>query len=186
VNVEWLTCSSACLAQILSEVHKAITQGITVTKRDIYYRDPSLFRNQETVDRYVDDIAHTCGVTRRDLNIVSLTGTSADMAVSLTLGQIASPKGLVAGRMSLPANDERPIIQTICDQTPLPESAGINWLLIIEKEVCTKSFASLVGSDQKPGDIQCIGGKRVLQTPSHRPGTSCDGQHCAGLQRHSN
>lgn len=40
--------------------------------RDIFYHDPALFKQQATVDRYVDDIAHTCGVTRRDLNVVSV------------------------------------------------------------------------------------------------------------------
>ena len=39
--------------------------------RDIYYRDPTLFKRQAIVDRYVDDIAHTCGVTRADLHVVS-------------------------------------------------------------------------------------------------------------------
>jgi hypothetical protein len=41
--------------------------------RDIYYRDPELFRSQSVVDRYVDVVAYTCGVTRIDLNVV---GTS--------------------------------------------------------------------------------------------------------------
>jgi hypothetical protein len=40
--------------------------------RDIYYRDPELFKRQTTVDRYIDDIAYTCGVARADLNVVSL------------------------------------------------------------------------------------------------------------------
>jgi meiotic recombination protein SPO11 len=62
---------SACVGRILGEIYAAIKQGVTITKRDIYYHDPALFRSQETVDRYLDDIAHTCRVTRRDLNVVS-------------------------------------------------------------------------------------------------------------------
>jgi meiotic recombination protein SPO11 len=59
------------LCRILSEIDSALKAEVTVTKRDIYYHDPELFRNQGNVDRYVDDIAHTCQVTRRDLNVVS-------------------------------------------------------------------------------------------------------------------
>lgn len=48
--------------------------------RDIYYRDPQLFGKQALVDRYVDDIAFTFNVTRRDLNVVSeLSGRLIDM-----------------------------------------------------------------------------------------------------------
>lgn len=43
---------------------------ITNVSRDIYYHDPDLFKQQETVDRYIDDIAHTFQVTRNDLNVV--------------------------------------------------------------------------------------------------------------------
>ena len=39
--------------------------------RDLYYHDPLLYKQQATVDRYVDDIAYTCGATRKDLNVVS-------------------------------------------------------------------------------------------------------------------
>jgi DNA topoisomerase VI subunit A len=39
--------------------------------RDIYYRDPLLYKQQATVDRYVDDIAYSCRATRKDLNVVS-------------------------------------------------------------------------------------------------------------------
>jgi len=45
--------------------------GPTNVPRDIYYREPLLFKDQKIVDRYVDDIAFTCGVVRKDLNVVS-------------------------------------------------------------------------------------------------------------------
>jgi len=35
-----------------------------------------LYKSQNTVDRFVDDIAFTCGVTRKDLKVVSGSGTS--------------------------------------------------------------------------------------------------------------
>ncbi|KAK5056747.1 hypothetical protein LTR84_012279 [Exophiala bonariae] len=106
----------ACLARILSEIHTAINQGVVVTKRDIFYHDPALFKQQATVDRYVDDIAHTCGVTRRDLNVT------------------ASPKGLVAGLRPSNAPDEIAIIHDGCDLIASDDLETINWVLVIEKE----------------------------------------------------
>lgn len=40
-------------------------------RRDIYYKDPTLFGRQRVVDRYVDHIASTFDVQRRCLNVVS-------------------------------------------------------------------------------------------------------------------
>jgi meiotic recombination protein SPO11 len=40
------------------------------TSRDIYYRHPDLFLKQSVVDRYVDDLACTFGVSRSQLSVV--------------------------------------------------------------------------------------------------------------------
>ncbi|EXJ74677.1 uncharacterized protein A1O5_01370 [Cladophialophora psammophila CBS 110553] len=106
----------ACVGRILREIYVAIKQGVTITKRDIYYHDAALFKNQETVDRYVDDIAHTCQVTRRDLNVV------------------ASPKGLVAGLSYALTSEQAPVIQIVCINTPFTDTEHIKWILVIEKE----------------------------------------------------
>ena len=45
--------------------------GLTFHRRNIYYKDPALFRSQSTVDIYVDKIAYTFGVSRLALNVVS-------------------------------------------------------------------------------------------------------------------
>ncbi len=42
-----------------------------MTARNIYYRDPALFKSQHVVDRYVDILAFTLGVRRANLNVVS-------------------------------------------------------------------------------------------------------------------
>ena len=123
------------MGRVLGEIYGAIKQGVTITKRDIYYHDPILFKNQETVNRYVDDIAHTCQVTRRDLNVVSRSGCEHSVS-RIHFYQVASPKGLVAGLAASSANDQTPIIQTICDSTPFTMATHINWILVIEKEVC--------------------------------------------------
>jgi DNA topoisomerase VI subunit A len=44
-------------------------QSLTAS-RDLYYRHPDLFVKQSVVDRYVDDIACTFGVSRAQLNVV--------------------------------------------------------------------------------------------------------------------
>ena len=131
-----LRVSVACIGRILGEVYKAIRQEVMITKRDIYYHDPSLFKTQETVDRYVDDIAHTCQVRRRDLNVVSSATRWYFANKELMISeQVASPKGLVAGLATSPIDQQTPIMQTICDRTPLPNTAHIGWILAIEKEV---------------------------------------------------
>lgn len=38
--------------------------------REIYYRDPELFQNQNVVNRYLDDLAFSFGVRRASLNVV--------------------------------------------------------------------------------------------------------------------
>jgi hypothetical protein len=39
--------------------------------RELYYRDPNLFRSQATVDRYLGYITRSFGVQRPMLNVVS-------------------------------------------------------------------------------------------------------------------
>ncbi|KIW53750.1 hypothetical protein, variant [Exophiala xenobiotica] len=102
---------------------RAIKDGVTVTKRDIYYRDPTLFKQQETVDRYIDDIAHTCQVARSDLKV---TG---------------SPKGLLAGLFNNDRRDQTAIIPAVDIGFTFPDLSHQRWVLVVEKEA---TFNSLV------------------------------------------
>ena len=43
----------------------------SVGARHLFYKDPSLFKSQQVVDRYVESLAFTLGVQRADLNVVS-------------------------------------------------------------------------------------------------------------------
>jgi meiotic recombination protein SPO11 len=43
---------------------------VTDSCRDMFYRHPDLFVKQSVVDRYVDDLACTFGVSRSLLNVV--------------------------------------------------------------------------------------------------------------------
>ncbi|CAK7263545.1 endodeoxyribonuclease [Sporothrix epigloea] len=56
---------------ILQLSHQALLSGTFVTKRNIFYQYPSLFRTQRVVDSLVNDIAYTLGLGRDWLNIVA-------------------------------------------------------------------------------------------------------------------
>ncbi len=88
-----LTCSPAVVLRILELIHEALVNDAVVSKRwanmrqpggifavsmltvsrcrNIYYKDPELFRSQKVVDRYVDILSHTFGIQRAALNVVS-------------------------------------------------------------------------------------------------------------------
>ena len=84
--------SPAVLIRILDLMHEALSDNVIISKRyasillsipsqaqhslnlqcrNIYYKDPALFKTQSTVDYYVDVIAYTFGVSRLALNVVS-------------------------------------------------------------------------------------------------------------------
>lgn len=89
-----LTTCKAVLFRILGLVHKALTDDKVVSKRcffsfliifshsqplitvaqffsrNIYYQDPTLFRSQSVVNRYVDMLAFSLDVDRAALNVV--------------------------------------------------------------------------------------------------------------------
>ena len=44
---------------------------MALSLRNIYYKDPSLFKTQTVVDRCVDALAYTFDVPRAKLNVVS-------------------------------------------------------------------------------------------------------------------
>ncbi|KAL8404189.1 hypothetical protein RB594_009158 [Gaeumannomyces avenae] len=125
----------AAVIRILEIAHEALLTGKLVTKRNIFYQDKQLFRDQRTVDALVDDIALTLGVGRHALNIA------------------AAGKGLVAGPISLTLDDDGSILP--CDDAtliPTPdrlrhvEWSRAQWILVIEKEgkgypdLCTRRF----------------------------------------------
>lgn len=87
--------SPAVLIRILDLIHEALCDNVIISKRfasillspptqaqhslnlrcrNIYYKDPALFKTQLTVDYYVDIIAYTFGVSRLALNVVSSQG----------------------------------------------------------------------------------------------------------------
>jgi len=141
---------------------------------DIYYRDPALFNKQYTVDRYVDDIAYTFGVTRSALNVTAVA------------------KGLVAGAVSFCRRDgttvdaaadrEGMLVPSLKDVLSVGMST-VQWVLVVEKEATFRSIAAssfwrtistsgvLVTAKGYP-DLATRALLRLLSTPSPQNGFS--------------
>jgi meiotic recombination protein SPO11 len=115
------------LLRIIELVHGGLVDNTIMTKRDIYYKHPDLFMKQAVVDRYVDDLACTLGISRSQLNVT------------------AAAKGLVSGRFAIDREDgtqvdglsdkEGMLVPKIGEADRL-DLTRIRWILIIEKEVC--------------------------------------------------
>ncbi|KAL8793097.1 MAG: hypothetical protein Q9195_004303 [Heterodermia aff. obscurata] len=113
------------LLRILDLLHEALMNGAVVSKRNIYYQDPSLFKKQAGVDRYVDALAFTFRVQRANLNVT------------------AAAKGLVIGNFRMIAEngtilhiDSQPgarLINDMYDQKAI-DCSGVAWVLVVEKE----------------------------------------------------
>ena len=72
---------TAIMTRVLDLVYHVLKQGIHVTKRDLFYSDVNLFKNQRQSDSMLDDVAVMLGCTRSSLHVV------------------ASEKGVVIGQL---------------------------------------------------------------------------------------
>ncbi|RKP03971.1 hypothetical protein CXG81DRAFT_23384 [Caulochytrium protostelioides] len=114
-----------------------VTHRTIATKRDLYYRDVGLFRNQATVDNALEDIAASLGVRRGCLHVV------------------AASRGLIAGavvyvlrsgeRVTVSEHDSEqgamlPPPETIAEILPPPLET---FVLIVEKEATFRSLLKL-------------------------------------------
>lgn len=70
----------AILTRVMQLVHGVLSRGIHVTKRDLFYTDVKLFKDQKDSDAVLDDVSCLLGCTRNSLHVV------------------ASEKGVVVGR----------------------------------------------------------------------------------------
>jgi meiotic recombination protein SPO11 len=72
---------AAITTRVVQLVHEVLSKGIHITKRDLFYTDVKLFKDQTESDAVLDDVACMVGCTRTSLHVV------------------ASDKGLVVGRI---------------------------------------------------------------------------------------
>lgn len=115
------------LLRIVELVHGGLVDNTIMTKRDIYYKHPDLFVKQAVIDRYVDDLACTLGISRSQLNVT------------------AAAKGLVAGCFAIHRkdgtqvdglSDKNGMLVPKIEETDRLDLTQLRWILIIEKEVC--------------------------------------------------
>ncbi|KAK0276725.1 endodeoxyribonuclease [Friedmanniomyces endolithicus] len=156
------------ILRILELMHEALRAGVTISKRDMYYRDPALFGSQTHVDRYVDDIAYTFNVPRSALNVT------------------AAAKGLVVGAFSLCRRDgsvldaaadrEGILIPSLKDVLSV-DLSNVKWIVVVEKEASFRSISASTFWDRVSTEGVLITGKgypdiatrallRYLCTPS--------------------
>ncbi|TGZ85110.1 DNA topoisomerase IV, alpha subunit [Ascodesmis nigricans] len=126
----------ASILKIMDIIHDCITTGTTITKRDVYYRHVSLFKSQSSVDRLVDDLAATFGVSRSCLHVVGAS------------------KGMVYGAMTIRMRDGTSVR---CDEVDngggvlIPTASlissvdvpnEIRWCVVVEKDAVFKTICS--------------------------------------------
>jgi meiotic recombination protein SPO11 len=123
---------------LLKKIQKLLIQNEINTKRDLFYQNVNLFKNQAVVDQGVEDIACSFGIKRDQLNV------------------IASGKGLVRGKVQLELLNGTvldcssqvvlipPPHEVFRDNKIQKISGNYSEILVIEKDA---TFQSLIQSD---------------------------------------
>ncbi|KAH7079721.1 meiosis-specific topoisomerase Spo11 [Paraphoma chrysanthemicola] len=128
------------LLRIIELVYTGLLDNTVMTKRDLYYRHPDLFVKQSVVDRYVDDLACTLGVSRSQLNVgILVPKVGQDDTMDLTSVQwvlviekeatfrsllssahwdTLGPHGMVLTAKGYPDVASRAFLRIIADQAP--------------------------------------------------------------------
>jgi len=125
----------AQLFRVLDLAHEAVIDQMPTTKRDIYYKDVALFKNQRTIDNLVDDLAATFEMERSDLNIRA-TSKGLICGAGLTIH-------LVTGD-TIEVNDtEGTLIPVGEDIESFNADESISWVLVVEKEAVFQTLCRL-------------------------------------------
>lgn len=142
------------ILRIIELVHGGLVDNTIMTKRDVYYKHPDLFMKQAVVDRFIDDLACTLGISRSQLNVT------------------AAAKGLVSGRFTIYREDGTQVDSSSDKEGMLVPKIGegdrldlaqLRWILIIEKEVsldadlaaCTNLFRQRSAPSSAPHSGKC-------------------------------
>ncbi|KXN69688.1 DNA topoisomerase IV, alpha subunit [Conidiobolus coronatus NRRL 28638] len=137
INLNFNSISSSRKFAIILRLLSMSYELILLNFRDLYYQDVNFFSNQLTVDRGIDQICKLLNYQSYELNIV------------------ASPKGLVAGHISIITRDKSIIKPTYINQIMLiPDisvirklETGANRVIIVEKEdLATRSFLNKISN----------------------------------------
>ncbi|GAA5962355.1 hypothetical protein JCM3765_002953 [Sporobolomyces pararoseus] len=120
----------ACFLRVVELALDGLVANVVSTKRDLYYRDVSLFRKQQTVDSLVEDLAATLGVRRSDLNIVATSKGIFSGHLALLMKDGTKKTGSVEGTLIPPA--------FLIDRLEVDE---LSWVLVVEKDAVFQSLS---------------------------------------------
>jgi len=115
------------LLKVMSMIYKHLQLNKVTTKRDLYYEEPHLFKNQRVLDGLVDDVACMLRVPRRCLNVV------------------ATSKGCLQGDLQYREMGSREItdcslsaagilVPTLVDEITNVSTRNAKFVLVIEKD----------------------------------------------------
>ncbi|KAJ3889229.1 Spo11/DNA topoisomerase VI subunit A [Lentinula edodes] len=150
-------------------MHEAVIENVPVTKRDIYYRDVPLFKEQRIVDNIVDDIAASLKLERSDLNV---RATSKGIFCGSSLNVDLSSGDVIHGNDS-----EASLIPIGEDVETFRVDEDLAWVLIIEKDAVFQTLCHLNASNHPllPGKGILITGKGYPDMATrHLVKTLCD------------
>lgn len=117
----------ACVLKILDLLHESLVSGRRpITKRDLFYKHPTLFRTQRVVDGLIDDIAATFNVPRDALGVVA-------SAKGMVYGDV-----VIGGRCFL-ADGGGVLVPGEVGDVVVGEE--VEWVLVVEKEAVFRSLA---------------------------------------------
>ncbi|KAK4250303.1 Spo11/DNA topoisomerase VI subunit A [Corynascus novoguineensis] len=122
------------LFRIIEMSHEALLTGNLITKRNIYYQNPDLFKSQNAVDDMVDNLAFTLRVGREDLNIVATAK-----------GLVSGPVDLMLRDGSIHSCDSATDTGLLLPSVSLIEKINfrlVRWVLVIEKEATFRTLAT--------------------------------------------
>ncbi|WFD38993.1 endodeoxyribonuclease [Malassezia japonica] len=126
--------------RVLSYMHTAVRSDAILSKREIYYRDPSLFGSQRTVDSMIARACMTLNLSRAALSVC------------------ATPRSVVWGPIGFGGQAQ------LAEQT-IPDPAHVSslvssaeWIVIVEKHAVyqtlrTIDFLGQVGGHLPPGAV---------------------------------
>ena len=111
--------------EILAQIYQNLHSHTRSTKRDVFYKSPTLFQSQRAVDVAVDDWAATFNVPRSVVGIVAGSkGLVSGAEIHLVSGEVS---GCCTGRgtVLIPLNE---------DVSSVDIGDGVAFVVVIEKE----------------------------------------------------
>ncbi|KAJ3776294.1 DNA topoisomerase IV alpha subunit [Lentinula raphanica] len=125
----------AQLFKVVNCMHEAVIDGVPVTKRDIFYRDVPLFKDQRVVDTIVDDVAASLKLERSDLNVRATSkGIFCGSTLSINLTSGDTIRGNDSEASLIPVGEE---VHTYSVEEDL------GWILIVEKDAVFQTLCRL-------------------------------------------